>query len=88
MFSHLIYFIKKCYKFCTFNVTCKDNAALNYIAVQHKAFSFLSTLTGHTYYASAYHITLWGHNHPASVDSSCTEYCEIQFTLLTEVDIA
>jgi hypothetical protein len=29
MFSHLIYFIKKCYKFFTFNVICKDNAAIN-----------------------------------------------------------
>jgi hypothetical protein len=25
IFSHLIYFIKKFYKFCTFNAICKDN---------------------------------------------------------------
>jgi hypothetical protein len=25
MFSHLIYFIKKFYTFCTFNMICKDN---------------------------------------------------------------
>jgi hypothetical protein len=36
MFSHLIYFTKKIYKFCTFSVICKDNAALNCITVQHK----------------------------------------------------
>jgi hypothetical protein len=30
MFSHLIYFMKKFYKFCTFNTICKDNAAINY----------------------------------------------------------
>jgi hypothetical protein len=32
MFSHLIYFIKKFCK-CTFIAICKDNAAINYIAV-------------------------------------------------------
>jgi hypothetical protein len=36
MFSHLIYFIKKCYKLFTFIVICKDNAAINCITVQHK----------------------------------------------------
>jgi hypothetical protein len=32
------YIIKKFYKYCTFNVICKDNAAINYIRpnVQHK----------------------------------------------------
>jgi hypothetical protein len=25
-----------CYKFCTFSATCKDNAAINCITVQHK----------------------------------------------------
>jgi hypothetical protein len=48
MFSYLIYFIKKFYKFCTFNVICKDNVAINYIIVQHKKNSFPSTLMGHT----------------------------------------
>jgi hypothetical protein len=47
MFSHLIYFTKQFYKFCTFNAICKDNAALNCITVQHKEVQFLSTLTGH-----------------------------------------
>jgi hypothetical protein len=47
MFSHLIYFIKKFYKFCTFNIFHKDNAAINCITVQHKNVSFPSTLTGH-----------------------------------------
>jgi hypothetical protein len=28
MFSHLIYFRKKMYKFCTFNAIYKDNAAI------------------------------------------------------------
>jgi hypothetical protein len=31
MFSHVIYFTKKFYKFCTFNAICKDNAAINCI---------------------------------------------------------
>jgi hypothetical protein len=35
MFSHLIYFFQTFYKFCTFNVICKDNAAMNCITVQH-----------------------------------------------------
>jgi hypothetical protein len=43
--SHLIYFIKTCYNFCTFNAICKDNAAINCITVQHKKVSFSSTLT-------------------------------------------
>jgi hypothetical protein len=29
MFSHLIYFVKKFYKFCTFNAICKNNAAIS-----------------------------------------------------------
>jgi hypothetical protein len=36
MFSHLIYFAKKFYKFCTFGAICKDNAAINCITVKHK----------------------------------------------------
>jgi hypothetical protein len=48
MFSHLIYFVLKFYKFCTFDAICKDNAAINCITVQHKEGSFPSTLTGHT----------------------------------------
>jgi hypothetical protein len=43
MFSHLIYFIKTFYKFCTFNAICKDNAAVN----TTQGGSFPSTLTGH-----------------------------------------
>jgi hypothetical protein len=43
MFSHLIHFIKKFYKFCTFNTICKDNAAINYITVS----TLPSTLMGH-----------------------------------------
>jgi hypothetical protein len=45
--THLIYFIKKCYKFCTFNSICEDNAAINCITFQNKRGSFPSTLTGH-----------------------------------------
>jgi hypothetical protein len=48
MFSHLIYFIKKFYKFCTFIVICKDNVAINFITLQHKTRSFPSILMGHT----------------------------------------
>jgi hypothetical protein len=47
MFPHSIYF-KKFYKICAFNAICKDNAAINYITVQHKKGSLPSTLTGHT----------------------------------------
>jgi hypothetical protein len=32
----LIYFVKKCYKFCTSNAICKDNAAIKCITFQHK----------------------------------------------------
>jgi hypothetical protein len=31
MFSYLIYFTKKFYKFCSFNAICKDNAAISCI---------------------------------------------------------
>jgi hypothetical protein len=48
MFSHLTYFIKKFYKFCTFNAICKYNVATNRITIQHKKGSFPLTLTGHT----------------------------------------
>jgi hypothetical protein len=36
MFSHFTYFINAFYKFCTFNVIWKDNAAINCITVEHK----------------------------------------------------
>jgi hypothetical protein len=36
MFSHLIYFVKKFYKFCTLNAICKNNAAINCITAQQK----------------------------------------------------
>jgi hypothetical protein len=36
MLSHLIYLVKKFYKFCTFYVIYKYNAAINCITVQHK----------------------------------------------------
>jgi hypothetical protein len=36
MFSHLIYFKNKFYKFCAFSVICKDNAEINCITVQRK----------------------------------------------------
>jgi hypothetical protein len=45
MFPHLIRFIRKFY---TYNMICKDNAAINCIIVQHKRCSLPSTLTGHT----------------------------------------
>jgi hypothetical protein len=47
IFSHLIYFVKKFYKFCTFSATLKVSAAMNYITVQHKKGLFPSPLTGH-----------------------------------------
>jgi hypothetical protein len=46
--TYLIYFIKLFYKFCTFNVICNDNSAINCITVHHKKVSLLSTLMGHT----------------------------------------
>jgi hypothetical protein len=36
-----IHFIKKFYKFCTFNTICKDDAAINCITVQHKKKRFI-----------------------------------------------
>jgi hypothetical protein len=36
MFSHLILFKNKFYKFGTFNAICKDNAAINCITVRFK----------------------------------------------------
>jgi hypothetical protein len=36
LFSHLIYFIKKCYKICSLNTICKNNVAVNCTTVQHK----------------------------------------------------
>jgi hypothetical protein len=48
IFSHSVYFIQKLYKFCTFNASCNDNAAINCTTFQHRYGSFPSTLTGHT----------------------------------------
>lgn len=48
MFSYLIYFIKKLYKCCSFNVICTDNVAINCNTTQHKQGLFPSTLMGHT----------------------------------------
>jgi hypothetical protein len=48
MFSHLIYFIKKFNKFCTFRAISENNAETDCISVQHKKDSFPSTSTGHT----------------------------------------
>jgi hypothetical protein len=48
MFSHLISFIKKFYKFCNFNAIFKDNPAINCITFRHKKKgSFPSALTSH-----------------------------------------
>jgi hypothetical protein len=47
-FLHLIYFINRFYKCCTFNAICKDNASRGCITVQHRKGSFASTLTGMT----------------------------------------
>jgi hypothetical protein len=33
MYSHLMYFMKKFYKSCTFNSICKDNTAINCISL-------------------------------------------------------
>jgi hypothetical protein len=38
MFSHLIEFIKKFDKCCTFNAIFKDNATINYVTAQQKYF--------------------------------------------------
>jgi hypothetical protein len=35
---HLMYTFSKCYKFCYFNATCEDNAAVKCSIVQHKVF--------------------------------------------------
>jgi hypothetical protein len=48
MFSNLIYCIKKCYTFCTFNDICKYNAAVDFIVARHKKAAFPSTSTGRT----------------------------------------
>jgi hypothetical protein len=36
MFSYLIHLIKKCYKLCAFSVICRNNTAINCVAVQQK----------------------------------------------------
>jgi hypothetical protein len=38
MFSHLIYLIKKCYKFCSFDAICKDSAAIDGYCSTQKGF--------------------------------------------------
>jgi hypothetical protein len=38
IFSHLIYFIKKFNKFCTFNVIYKDTLPINCVTAQYKKF--------------------------------------------------
>lgn len=38
-FSHLIWFKRKFYKYCTFNVCCEDNAAINCFILQDKYFT-------------------------------------------------
>jgi hypothetical protein len=50
MFSHLLYFMKKFYKFYTFNVIFKDNAAINCITVQNKK-GFIPVNFDRSYYA-------------------------------------
>jgi hypothetical protein len=47
VFSHLIYFVKKPYKFYIFNAICKDDAAVNYITTQRREIIFPSTFTLH-----------------------------------------
>jgi hypothetical protein len=49
MFSHLIYFIKKFYKCCTFNAICKDNAVINCVTFQSKKGSFPVRFDGSHY---------------------------------------
>jgi hypothetical protein len=50
MFTHKCYFIKRFYKYCTFNAICRDNAEINCITVQRKkkVSFFSSALTTHT----------------------------------------
>lgn len=47
-FSNVIYFVKKCNKFCTFDAICKYIAAINCITSQRKKCKFPSKLTGMT----------------------------------------
>jgi hypothetical protein len=42
MFTHLIYFLKKFYKFCTFNAIFKENDAINFIRLLFNANKFHS----------------------------------------------
>jgi hypothetical protein len=42
------------YKFCTFNATSKDNAAIHCITFQYKKGSVSSTLTGHAAIVNKY----------------------------------
>jgi hypothetical protein len=52
MFPHSIHFIKKCYKFCTFDaIICKDIAAINCITIQHKK-KFIPVNFDGSFYAS------------------------------------
>jgi hypothetical protein len=45
--SHLIYFIERVYKCCTFYAICKDEDTVNLKLFNTKRVSFTSTLTGH-----------------------------------------
>jgi hypothetical protein len=51
MFLYLIQFIKRFCKFCTFNVTFKNNAAINCIIVQQKK-RFIPVNFDGSYYAT------------------------------------
>jgi hypothetical protein len=46
MFSHVIYFIRKFYKFCTFSGICKVNVAINCITFHYRNVPFPSYLMG------------------------------------------
>jgi hypothetical protein len=48
MFSHLIYSVKKFYKFYTLSAICKYDAAINCITGEHRKGSFPSSCAGRT----------------------------------------
>jgi hypothetical protein len=48
MFSHWNQLIHKCYTFCTFSDSFKDNATVNYITIKCRRVSYPSSLAGHT----------------------------------------
>jgi hypothetical protein len=39
---------EKLYNYYTFNIICKDNRAVNFVSIQHKKDSVLSTFIGHS----------------------------------------